>query len=410
MKKQLLQQFNSIFSIYSGFPRTIYILFICRLINAMGYFVFPFLTLFLTRNLSLSADKVGLYLMCVEIGRIIGALFGGRFTDIFGRKRTLISFQFAIALFLFPCAFLGDSLIIPNLLTIAAFFNGATRPVYDAIMVDLSTPKNRKEIFSFIYLGLNLGFGIGSLVAGFLYTRYIKLLFLGNVAVILIVCIFIYINITETLPSEARLKNNNDKSLQKQSLLKILLQKPIVIYFSLVSILFYLAHSQFFFSLPLQINYLFGQIGPRYFGMVMSFNCFIVVFMTMPVTLVSRQNRPILNVTFSGIFFAIGFGMLYWVYQFNWILVSTFTWTIGEILIRTNAGVYIANHSPATHRGRFNSLVTISGSISRIIGPPMLGLVITNLGIRQVWVLIFFISIAATGLMYLIYLAEQGSK
>lgn len=410
MKKQLLQQFNSIFSIYSGFPRTIYILFICRLINAMGYFVFPFLTLFLTRNLSLSADKVGLYLMCVEIGRIIGALFGGRFTDIFGRKRTLISFQFAIAVFLFPCAFLGDSLIIPNLLTIAAFFNGATRPVYDAIMVDLSTPKNRKEIFSFIYLGLNLGFGIGSLVAGFLYTRYIKLLFLGNVAVILIVCIFIYINITETLPSEARLKNNNDKSLQKQSLLKILLQKPIVIYFSLVSILFYLAHSQFFFSLPLQINYLFGQIGPRYFGMVMSFNCFIVVFMTMPVTLVSRQNRPILNVTFSGIFFAIGFGMLYWVYQFNWILVSTFTWTIGEILIRTNAGVYIANHSPATHRGRFNSLVTISGSISRIIGPPMLGLVITNLGIRQVWVLIFFISIIATVLMYLLYLTEQGSK
>lgn len=410
MKKQLLQQFSSIFSIYSGFPRTIYILFVCRLINAMGYFVFPFLTLFLTRNLSLSADKVGLYLMCVEIGRIIGALFGGRFTDIFGRKRALISFQFAIAVFLFPCAFLGDSLIIPKLLTIAAFFNGATRPVYDAIMVDMSTPKNRKEIFSFIYLGLNLGFGIGSLIAGFLYTRYIKFLFLGNVVIILFVCLFIYINIVETLPYKVQLKNDNDKLVQKQSLLKILLQKPIVLYFSLVSILFYLAHSQFFFSLPLQINDLFGQIGPRYFGMVMSFNCFIVVFMTMPVTLVSRQNWPILNVTFSGIFFAIGLGMLYWIYQFSWILVSTFIWTIGEILIRTNAGVYIANHSPATHRGRFNSLVTISASISRIIGPPMLGLVITNLGIRQVWVLIFFISIIATVLMYLIYLAERGDK
>jgi len=410
MKKQLLQQFSSIFSIYSGFPRTIYILFVCRLINAMGYFVFPFLTLFLTRNLSLSADKVGLYLMCVEISRIIGALFGGKFTDIFGRKRTLISFQFAIAVFLFPCAFLGDSLIIPKLLAIAAFFNGATRPVYDAIMVDMSTPKNRKEIFSFIYLGLNLGFGIGSLIAGFLYTRYIKFLFLGNVVIILFVCLFIYINIVETLPYKVQLKNDNDKLVQKQSLLKILLQKPIVLYFSLVSILFYLAHSQFFFSLPLQINDLFGQIGPRYFGMLMSFNCFIVVFMTMPVTLVSRQNRPILNVTFSGIFFAIGFGMLYWIYQFNWILVSTFIWTIGEILIRTNAGVYIANHSPATHRGRFNSLVTISESISRIIGPPMLGLVITILGIRQVWVFVFFISIIATVLMYLIYFAERGSK
>lgn len=410
MKKHLLQKVESIFSIYSGFPRTIYILFVCRLINAMGYFVFPFLTLFLTRNLSFSADKVGLYLMCVEICRIIGALFGGKFTDIFGRKRTLISFQFAIAVFLFPCAFLGDSLIIPKLLAIAAFFNGATRPVYDAIMVDMSTPKNRKEIFSFIYLGLNLGFGIGSLIAGFLYTRYIKFLFLGNVVIILFVCLFIYINIVETLPYKVQLKNDNDKLVQKQSLLKILLQKPIVLYFSLVSILFYLAHSQFFFSLPLQINDIFGQAGPRYFGMLMSFNCLVVVFITMPLTVVSRQNKPIFNVYLSGIFFAIGFGMLYWIYQFSWILVSTFIWTIGEILIRINAGVYIANHSPATHRGRFNSLVTISGSISRIIGPPMLGLVITNLGIRQVWVLIFFISLIATVLMYLVYLAERGSK
>jgi len=102
--------------------------------------------------------------------------------------------------------------------------------------------------------------------------------------------------------------------------------------------------------------------------------------------------------------------MLYWICQFNWILVSTFIWTIGEILIRTNAGVYIANHSPATHRGRFNSLVTISGSISRIIGPPVLGLIIAEFDIRQVWVFIFIISIIATVLMYLIYLAEQNGK
>ena len=410
MRKHLLQKVGSIFSIYIGFPRSIYILFICRVINAMGYFVFPFLTLFLSRNLSLSADKVGLYLMFVEIGRIVGALFGGKFTDIFGRKNALIGFQFAMAAFLFPCAFLGDSLLIPRLLIIAAFFNGATRPVYDAMMVDLSTPKNRKEVFSFIYLGINLGFGIGSLVAGFLYMRYIKILFLGNVAAILIVCFFIFFNIKETLSCDERLKNNNDKLVQKQSLLKKLLQKPIILYFSMVSILFYLVHSQVSFCLPLQINDLFGQTGPRYFGMVMSFNCFIVVFITMPVTYVSRKNRPIFNVAFSGILFAIGFGMLYWIYQFNWILGSTFIWTIGEILIRTNAGVYIANHSPVTHRGRFTSLVTISESISRIIGPPILGLVITGLGIRQTWVFIFIISMVATALMYLIYYFDWGRK
>jgi len=410
MKKYSSWGSSSLFSIYKGFPRAIYVLFICRLINSMGYFVFPFLTLFLTINLSLSADKVGLYLMCVEISRIIGALFGGKFTDIFGRKRTLIGFQFATAFFLLPCAFLGNSLLIPSLLTLAAFFNGAIRPVYNAMTVDLSNSQNRNEIFSFIYLVVNLGFGIGSLIAGFLYTHYIKLLFLGDVGAILIVCFFIYVFISETLPYDMRLenkKNRKNKLVEKESLLSILIKKPIVLYFSLVSVCFYLAHSQNFFSLPLQINDTFGQAGPRYFGVVMSFNCLVVVFITMPLTVVSRQNKPLFNVYLSGFFFAIGFGILYWINQFSWILISTFIWTIGEVLIRINAGVYIANHSPVTHRGRFNSLLTISESIGRTIGPPMLGLVITNLGIRQVWVLIFFISITATGLIYLLYLAEK---
>lgn len=410
MKKHVLWRSSNLFSIYKGFPRAIYMLFICRLINSMGYFVFPFLTLFLTLNLSFSADKVGFYLMFVEISRIIGALFGGKFTDIFGRKRILIGFQFAIAFFLLPCAFLGNSLLIPNLLILAAFFNGATRPVYDAMAVDLSNSQNRNEIFSFIYLGINLGFGVGSLIAGFLYSHYIKLLFLGNVGVILIVFFFIYEFIPETLPYDTRLenkKNKKDKLVKKESLLSMLIKKPIVLYFSLVSILIYLAHGQFFFSLPLQINDIFGQTGPQYFGVIMSFNSLAVVSTTVPLTVVSRQNKPIFNVCLSGIFFAMGFGMLYWVNQFSWLLISTFIWTIGEILIRINAGVYIANHSPVTYRGRFYSLVTISESISRIIGLPMLGLVITNLGIRQVWFLIFFISITATGLMYLIYLAEK---
>ena len=311
MKKYSLRGSSNLFSIYKGFPKATYILFICRLINSIGYFVFPFLTLFLTINLSLSADKVGLYLMCVEISRIIGALFGGKFTDIFGRKRILIGFQFATAFFLLPCAFLGNSLLIPKLLTLAAFFNGATRPVYDAMTVDLSNSQNRNEIFSFIYLGINLGFGIGSLIAGFLYAHYIKLLFLGNVVVILIVCFFIHLFIKETLPYRLRLENKKNKSVKEESLISMLKKKPTVLYFSLVSVFLYLAHSQYFFGLPLQINDIFGQAGPRYFGLVMSFNCSVVVFITMPLTVVSRQNKPIFNVYLSGIFFAIGFGMIY---------------------------------------------------------------------------------------------------
>jgi|LDZU01.1.fsa_nt_gi MFS family permease len=419
MQINAFRKIKNIFLTYYGFPRVVYFVFIARFINAMGYFVFPFLTLFLTKNLSLSVDKVGIYLMLVEVGRISGALLGGKTADCLGRKPVLMGAQITTAFFLFPCAFLGESLLIPKLLIFAAFFNGAVHPAIDAILVDVSHPVNRKEIFSFIYLGLNLGFGIGSLIAGFLYTNFMQLLFVGNVMAILIVTVVIGFYVPETRPELINSETLNKVKVgpgtdmldrrKPEKMISALVNQPIVLYFFLVSIIFFLVHSQFFFSLPLQIDAIFLEQGPEYFGIVMSFNCLIVVLMTVPITWLTRHNRSVVNVFWSGLLFAFGFGMLRWISFLGWILLSTFIWTLGEILLRINTGVFIANHSPATLRGRFNSLVTVSGSIGRIIGPPLLGLIIAGFGIRSIWVAIFTLSIMASLLMYLIYCYENNS-
>jgi MFS family permease len=420
MQINAFRKIKNIFLTYYGFPRVVYFVFIARFINSMGYFVFPFLTLFLTKNLSLSADKVGIYLMLVELGRISGALLGGKIADCFGRKPVLMGAQVATAVFLFPCAFLGESLLIPKLLIFAAFFNGAVHPAIDAILVDVSHPANRKEIFSFIYLGLNLGFGIGSLIAGFLYTNFMQILFLGNVLAILVVTVVIGLYVPETRPeviisatlNEVKVGPGSDMLNRRKPgrIFSALANQPLVFYFFLVSIIFFMVHSQFFFSLPLQIDAIFLEQGPEYFGIVMSFNCLMVVLMTLPITWLSRHNRPVVNVFWSGLLFAVGFGMLRWISFLAWILLSTFIWTLGEILLRINAGVFIANHSPVELRGRFNSLVTVSGSIGRIVGPPLLGLIIAGFGIRSIWMVVFVLSIAGSVLMYQIYRHEIHSK
>lgn len=404
---------KEMFLTYYGFPRVVYLVFIARFINSIGYFVFPFLTLFLTKNLSLSADKVGLYLMFVEIGRISGALLGGKMADSVGRKPVLMIAQISTAIFLFPCAFLDESTLIPKLLILAAFFNGAVHPAIDAILIDVSNPKNRKEIFSFVYLGLNMGFGIGSLIAGFLYVNHIQMLFLGNVFALLLVSLFVGLYLKETIPdkfhnhSADELNTDLLNTKKTNRMIPALINQPIVFFFFLICTLFFLVHSQFFFSLPLQVNAIFLEQGPTYFGVIMSFNCFIVVLMTLPITWLSRQNKPIINIILSGMLFAIGFGILKWISQLGWFLFSTFIWTLGEILLRINAGVYIANHSPDELRGRFNSLVTVSGSIGRIIGPPLLGLIIVGYGIRNIWLVVSIISILASGLMFMLFRYEK---
>jgi hypothetical protein len=43
-----------IFAEYRGLPRSIYFLFLARIINSMGWFVFPFLTLFMKHKLHVS--------------------------------------------------------------------------------------------------------------------------------------------------------------------------------------------------------------------------------------------------------------------------------------------------------------------------------------------------------------------
>ncbi|MGM0675698.1 MAG: MFS transporter [Spirochaetota bacterium] len=46
---------------------------------------------------------------------------------------------------------------------------GAATPATIALATDLSTPDTRQATFSLLYLGHNLGFAVGPLVAGFLF-------------------------------------------------------------------------------------------------------------------------------------------------------------------------------------------------------------------------------------------------
>ena len=52
----------SILTEYKGLPRDVYILFFARLINCAGWFVFPFLTFFMTKSSEWTR-------MCLTYGR-----------------------------------------------------------------------------------------------------------------------------------------------------------------------------------------------------------------------------------------------------------------------------------------------------------------------------------------------------
>lgn len=145
----------------------------------------------------------------------------------------------------------------------------------------------------------------------------------------------------------------------------------------------YVQHS---FALPIQMNRLFGSVlGPERYGWIMTINAVTVLVMTAFVTRWTLYWSRSVNMAFGMVFYVIGFGIYALCTSFVLFLVATFIWTIGEILLATNGNVFVNQHAPASHRGRFNSIVSVSMGFGSSLGPAAGGLLLSITSFRTLW-------------------------
>lgn len=404
---------------YLGLPRSVYVIFFARMVNSIGNFVFPFMTLLLTTKGGMREQEVGFFLLMGSILQVPGSLYGGKLSDRIGRKKIMILFMGLAALCFVPCAFLIDRQngfeYIPWLLILSSFFGSIAGPASGAMMNDLTLPENRQAAFSLLYMGMNAGTAIGSIVAGFLFNNYMKLLFLGDVVTTLVSITLLLLFVKETKPTGEELEQIDEERASEKAetgtLLSALLHRPALLIFVTLDTIYSFVYAQTHFSIPLQAKAVFGEtLGARYFGTFNMVNCLEVIFLTTIITLLTRKLKAVYNVAISGVFFGVGFGMLYFVHSFWLFVLSTVIWTVGEIINATNMGVYIANHTPASHRGRFNSIINIISGTGGAISPYVMGGFIAAKGVTNVWPLIFILSLVAGFFMFLLGTMEYKKK
>lgn len=402
---------------YLGLPKSVYIILLARVVNSMGNFVFPFLTLLLTSKCGMGEQEVGGILLIGSTVQIPGFLYGGKLADKMGRKKIMILFMALAAACYIPCAFLinfrAGFRYLPWLLILSAFFNSVAGPANSAMMNDLTIPENRQEAFSLLYMGMNAGTAIGSVVAGFLFNNFMELLFLGDAATTMISILLLLIFVKETIPTKDDLEvveeERLDEKAEEGGLLSALLKRPFLLMFALLDTVYSFIYAQCYFSLPLQTKAVFGEaLGARYFGTFNMVNCVEVIVLTTIITLLTRKLKAIYNVSIAGLFFAVGFGMLFFTRSFWFFILSTIIWTIGEIINATNIGVYIANHTPISHRGRFSSVINIISGTGGAVSPYIMGGVIAAHGVTNIWPFIFFLSIGASLAMLVLGTLEKG--
>jgi len=400
------------FKSYTKLPRNVYILFIAGVINSAGSFVYPFLAMFLTIKLGYSEYFAGLMLTAVIVSESIGRLIGGKLADWIGRKVVIIVLSFIGAAIYISIAFMKMSYLTMVLIILAGFIKSGAFPAINALIIDATIRKNRNDAFSLIYLGQNIGFAVGPLAAGFLFVNYINLIFLidalTTIAALVPIIFFVKetLNVKEGLYLDQTGISVNERP-EKGNVIKIFFRKPILFGFALISIIFSFVYAQSSYSLPIYLNFLFGENGPKFYGFLMTVNALIVILITIFLITATKKINPIINISLAGVLFAIGFGILFYSRLYAFFIISTIIWTLGEIINSVSSNVLIANYSPVTHRGRFNAIIYFVNGAGFAMGPLLMGLYIKFNGIKNVWTLIFIMALFAALLMLILFLLEK---
>lgn len=386
----ILSRMNNIINPYRGLPREAYIIAIGRCINGIGMIVTFLLAIILTKKVGLTEAEAGLIISLSGILYIISNIIGGKLTDARGRKKIIIICNTLGAAFYAAAAFMGNSVLIVPSIIISRFIIGIGEPASGAMIADITNPRNRDKAYSLFYFAINIGIAISSAVGGLLLENFLWVMFAVQAAAILITTALIFVFIPETI-EKTRERLEKDRKFEESaegSIIKILLKRPVLILFALIIFGYNFVYSQLYFMFPIHTEKIMPNGGAELFGALMSLSAITVVIFTPFITKLMIKMSSLKKIFCGGILYTIGFSLPGFLNDISIMYVSVFIITLGEITVLPNTMPYIANRTPASHRGRMNAVLPVIMGLGSTLGPLVMGSITSAMGMGISWKII----------------------
>ena len=356
-----------------GLPPAFWALWSGTLVNRLGAFVLPFLSLFLTRGRGYSVSEAGGVLTAFGFGAAVSQPLGGMLADRIGRRLTMAGSLAAAAAALVA---LGASHGLLAL-SVTAFLFGVTsdmfRPASSAAVADLVAPELRARAFALLFWAVNLGFAVATLLGGYLADKGYWLLFAGDAATSLAFAVVVLRMVPETMPPHRD---------QPGTFLDVVRDR-LMLALVLGVILQAVAYMQAFYTLPLAI--VDDGLGTSGYGVVIALNGVLIVALQ-PVFLgaLGRRSRGALLLA-SGLVIGVGLWLTSFADTIPMHLLAVSVWTIGEIIGAGQLGALVATISPPHLRGRYMGVFGASFGISAFLAPALGTQVLAHLGEPTLW-------------------------
>lgn len=395
----MLKMFESLFSQYRGLSRSVYVFFFARLVTTMGAFIWPLLTLILSRKMGYSATFIAILSMGVMVLFLPAQILGGKLADKFNKKKIIITFSMTSVTLFMVCAVIQPGNLMVALFILAGMFTNMEMPAFEALIAESTKPAEREKVYSLNYLGHNLGYMFGAAVGGLLFENYLNLAFIfdGLTTLISTLMLITLVKVIDVKDLEEHEKNAYEDSeahdMKPWDVLKD--RKSVLV---MMSIFFFSAfvYGQWSFSLPLYLSSLFNTEGARIFGFISSFNGFLVVLLTPILTKVLSRFTEI-----PKIILGVGLYSLSYLILINnsaiWIFFMMMAFfTIGEIVNTLGGSPFISRRVPASHRGRVSSYIGICYMLGGTIGQLITAFVIDNVSFNATFGLLAVVGLVAT--------------
>lgn len=371
---------------YRGLSKDIYILFIGRVVSAMGSFIWPMLTLILSAKFHYDAPTIATITVAGGFINMPAYLIGGKLSDRFGRKKVILWGNYLMVTGYVINAMLPLGIHTLVLFFLSGFFGNCTGPASNALIADKSHSKDREKAYSLSYLGWNLGFILGPSIGGFLFKDHLGLAFLIDGLTTLMGTLLIHIYIKEHRAEDQAIQTTvYEEAKAHQSTFDILKSNPTLWFYLAVMSLYGLMYMQTNFLLPLQLESVTPQFS-QWYGLLYSFNGLIVIVFT-PILTLRLKRKAEIDKFGLGTLLLIGSFLLYALLQ-RWVpifILGMFLFTLGEISFTISNAAYFSRRIPSSHRGRIDASLGILSQLLVSSGQLIFSLALQWLSYDQAW-------------------------
>ncbi|MEF7557540.1 MFS transporter [Bacillus thuringiensis] len=330
----------------------------------------PFMALFFAQE----KDKVwaGLFLILTVFIGFLVSLIGGYISDRFSRKRILLlTSTLSTLMFLFMTLSLypKDKIIWLFAIAYIGFIISSSlgRPAMQAIIIDSTTPENRKAIYTVDYWLMNLAMALGAALGGLLYMNHQKELFVSLTLISAIIPIAYKLKLVDEFTNFLETKHENI-FLDLLQNYKIAIQDLAFVKVVIGSTLIFAAEFSLNSYIGIRLSETFETVmlggfeiaGVRMLSILNIENMLLVVFLTFLfknfTDRLSGKNALLLGLSLYGIGYIIVTSANTWYI----LLIFNFIATVGELIYSPIRNAEQANMIPDNKRGSYSAFAGLS--------------------------------------------------